>query len=349
MIYPHTEELERLIADRLVSKRPHPTLPLFIYNYTAKAVTVPPAQWSAALSDARGLIMDEDNRIVGRPFSKFWNYEQVLDQIPANEDFEVWEKLDGSLGIVCNYLGNRVVATRGSFESDQAKWAAAWLDQDQYAGFLPSIGQTFLFEILFPENRIVVDYGNRAEMVLLGVIRNSTGLLMQDIFDFTTAFSKAKRFDGIKDHGQIPEIPGEEGFVVRWRSGFLAKVKFAEYKRLHRLITQCSTRTIWEFLRDGKSFDELMDRVPEDFKEWATTQITGLNRDFALIRSEAQELFESAPVSVGNSRKEFAEWAKQTKYPSLLFAQLDGKSLDSMIWKMVEPQWSTPFRCGGDE
>lgn len=346
MVYIHIEDLERLMADRLVSKRPHPTLPLFIYNYTAKAVTVNRPDWTPALCDARGLILDADKRIVGRPFSKFWNYEQVIEQIPAGEDFEVWEKLDGSLGIVCNYLGHRVVATRGSFESDQAKWATAWLDR-KYGAFLPEIGRTFLFEILFPQNRIVVDYGDRSEMVLLGVMRNSTGLLMQDIFDFTTAFPKAKRFDGIKDHSEIPEIPGEEGFVVRWKSGFMAKVKFDEYKRLHRLITQCSTRTIWELLRDGKELGELVERVPAEFGDWVLVQANGLAQDFAHIVAESASAFLNAPKDV--ERREYAAWAKQQKYPSLMFSMLDGRDIAPAVWKMIEPKWATPFRCGGDD
>jgi hypothetical protein len=38
MIYPRFEEAQKLVADGLVSKRKHPTLPLYIYNYTPKAV-----------------------------------------------------------------------------------------------------------------------------------------------------------------------------------------------------------------------------------------------------------------------------------------------------------------------
>ena len=122
--YPHFDELPALVESKVVSKRPHPKLPLFIYNYTVRAQETPRTQWTDAMCDCRGLILDHEGFIIGRPFRKFWNYEQVLDEIPP-EPFTVWEKLDGSLGIVCSYAGVRVVATRGSFEpfsSTSSSW-----------------------------------------------------------------------------------------------------------------------------------------------------------------------------------------------------------------------------------
>lgn len=91
--YEHFDELPQLVADRIVSRRPHPRLPLNIYNYTVKGQMTPVSQWTDAMKYCRGLILDHDGYIVGRPFRKFWNYDQIIDQIPAGESFEVWEKL----------------------------------------------------------------------------------------------------------------------------------------------------------------------------------------------------------------------------------------------------------------
>ena len=340
MYYPRFEELPALIDQKLISKRPHPVLPLDIYNYSPSAQFTPMAEWTEAMKDCRGLILDRNGEIVGRPFRKFWNYEQVTDLIPATA-FNVWEKLDGSLGIACSYGGELVCATRGSFESEQAKWFGDYLAR-YHKGFLPS-DVTYLFEILYPENRIVVDYGNRAEAVLLAVMSDD-GVDLWNLFDRCQRFPKARRYD-LTEFSQVsddPRFAGQEGFVVQWENGFRAKVKLAEYKRLHRLITQCSTRTIWEMMRAGNDTQELLDRVPEEFAEWVRTQIDTLNSATREIRERTDVDF--AAGSPYTSRKDFAAYAKQTAYPGILFRMLDGKDIMGTIWKLVEPAWATPFR-----
>lgn len=345
--YEHFEELPQLVADKIVSCRPHPRLPLNIYNYTVRGQMTPIAQWTEAMMDCRGLILDHKGYVVGRPFRKFWNYEQMLDQIPSGESFEVWEKLDGSLGIACEYAGEVVCATRGSFESDQSKWFQYWIDT-RYENFHPS-GETWLFEIIYPENRIVVDYGNRSEAVLLAVM-SPDGAEIPTLFDGCTRFTKARRFDGVTDFSAIdtdPQFAGEEGFVVKWSNGFMAKCKLTEYKRLHRLITQCSTRTIWELLRAGTGIKELVDRVPVEFAEWVNQQARELKFRQSNLEDESRTLFWSRNKSW--SRKEFAEWATTHTHPGLLFALLDDKPISDTCWRTVEPKWSTPFRKETEE
>lgn len=339
MRYPHPYAVRQLVADRMVSARPHPTLPLTVYNYSAKAQFMPISEWSEPLQDCRGLILDADGEIVARPFRKFWNYEQVLDRIPANETFTVWEKLDGSLGVVCWYGDSLVVATRGSLDSDQARWAYGHI-KDASGIQRGQPGLTYLFEIIYPENRIVVDYGDRRDMPLLAVLDEHGR--DHPAFDEWTA-SKARKFEGLELVALADmAFPGEEGFVVRWESGFRCKVKFAEYKRLHRLITQCSTRTIWEMLRTHQNTADLIDRVPKEFEVWAREQVNGLERSQDYLVGWAHTTLAHGPREA--DRKTFAEWAKKQEHPNLLFALLDSKPIEDMCWRMVEPKWATPFR-----
>ena len=346
MKYPHFEQLRQLQADRVISARPHPELPLVIYNYTIKAVFTPPCDWTEPMRDCRGLILDHAGNIVARPFSKFWNYSQVLGQVPAGEAFTVWEKLDGSLGIIAAYEGRRVVATRGSFDSDQAKWLGEWLDRE-HPDFLPA-GETWLAEIIYPANRIVVDYGERAEAVLLAVMAKD-GTELEHVFESSTRFNKARRFDGITDFSIVnsdPRFAAEEGFVVKWKSGLMAKIKADEYSRLHRLVTGCSNRTIWELLRTGKGVGEIVERVPTEFAEWVNTTADGLLADRARVEAEARALFASAGPEVRATRKDFAAWVMGQKQvnTALLFGILDGRDIGDACWKLVEPKWFAPFR-----
>ena len=338
--YERYEDLQSLKDAGLISARPHPKHPLTIYNYTAKAQHMPVAEWTEAMKDCRGLILDNEGNIVGRPFRKFWNAGQTT--APANESFCVWEKLDGSLGIVCTYAGERIAATRGSFESEQAIWLEDWLERN-HADFWPS-GETYLFEIIFPANRIVVDYGDRAEAVLLAVMSPDCVDRWQ-LFEWCRRFKKARKFDGIKDFETInsdPQFAGSEGFVVQYESGYREKVKLDEYCRLHRLITQCSTRTICEMLRTGAGVQELLDRVPVKFAEWVNGQCAGIRKNAERFRDDADTLFGGRPPC--ETRKDFAKWATKQDNPSLLFALLDGKDISAQCWKLAEPKWATPFR-----
>lgn len=117
---------------------------------------------------------------------------------------------------------------------------------------------TYLFEIIFPENRIVVDYGKREELILLAIIDTKTG---KEFPPKDVGFPIVKRYDGIKDLKDLQalEEDNREGFVVRFKSGYRLKIKFAEYLRIHKLITKVSSIVVWEYLRTGQSMTELLE------------------------------------------------------------------------------------------
>ena len=354
--YQFFEELPGLADRGLIRKSPHPSLPLDIYNYTVKAQYLPAREWTEALKDCRGLILDRQGHIVGRPFRKFWEYQFVLSEVPitggetagaTTEAFHVWEKLDGSLGVVCSFEGRRVSATRGRFDSAQARWLAAYLDRE-HADFVPPDGETYLFEIVYPANRLVVDYGDTAEVFLLAVLDKDARDLWP-AFDQCSRFRKARRFDGISDFSLIdsdPRFAGGEGFVLQWESGMRAKVKLAEYRRLHRLITELSARTIWEMLRTGQGTSMLVDRVPADFEHWVQEQIARIAASHAEIMKWAREAMQAAPPA--EPRSDFAQWVKQQRYPKLLFSLADGRDITDTVWKMVEPRGAITFRTEGE-
>jgi RNA ligase len=110
------EKLNKYYEDGLLYKQVHPTLPLTIWNYTETVQFE--GKWDEITLMCRGLVTDDKGNIVARPFNKFFNIEE--GKYTPTENFEVWDKMDGSLGIVFWYEGQWIVATRGSFTSDQA-------------------------------------------------------------------------------------------------------------------------------------------------------------------------------------------------------------------------------------
>jgi len=260
------ELLQQMLDERFVSVQKHPDADLFIYNYTAKAQY--DRVWNEITLQSRGLILDADYNIVARPFKKFFNIEEhPVDEIPGGE-FEVYEKVDGSLGILYWQNDKPYISTRGSFTSVQAAQATEIL-HNNYPHTFNRLNRdaTYLFEIIYPENKIVIDYGDKTDLVLLAVIDNNTGddLPLPDI-----GFPVAKSYSGLNDLAALKSLEEEnkEGFVVKFNNGLRVKVKFSEYLRLHKIVTGVSNLVIWEHLAEGRSFDDLLDKVPDEFYEW---------------------------------------------------------------------------------
>lgn len=250
--------LQKMIDDGLVYMQKHPSADLFIYNYSPKVQF--DKLWNEVTLQTRGLILDKEMNVVAKPFGKFFNLEEI-SEIPVLP-FEVFEKLDGSLGILYWLWDKAFIATRGSFDSPQAIHATEILYR-KYSHVLNSLdkNKTYLFEIIYPENRIVVDYGNIDDIFLLTIISNQTG--EESIEDL--GFPIAKRYDGIKNINELKalEEDNKEGFVVRFSNGFRVKVKFSEYIKLHRIISGVSNIAIWEYLSENKSLDEILEKVPD--------------------------------------------------------------------------------------
>lgn len=357
------EKILALIADGYLMVNRHPTLPLSIYNYTRKAQFE--RMWNEFTLLCRGLVLDDDYNTVAIPFEKFFNYEELIgigssyhnqfygmDSLLPFSKYEVYDKMDGSLGILFNYQGQWLMATRGSFASDQSIRASEMIKK--YDLSLLDVDNTYLFEIIYPENRIVVNYEGAERLVLLGVINNLTGYdLTYDQFSEQIklsgiGFEIVKRYDAIDDIATLKSqnLSNQEGYVLRFGK-FRMKVKFEEYCRLHSIITNISTKNIWKCLKDGQDINELLENTPDEFDEWVKDQVTLLKTRFKDIeeREKARVELVKASMTDPTSKKEFAESILKWKAgnSSISFKMFEGRSYDHIIWRVIEPEWSKPF------
>jgi RNA ligase len=341
------ELLRELIEKQYIIVQKHPTAALYIYNYTP--IVQFERYWNSVTMACRGLILDGQGTAVARPFPKFFNLEELTaEQIPK-EPFDVFEKLDGSLGILYFLDNQAFIASRGSFTSEQAVRANQIL-QKKYAPILPHLNPeyTYLFEIIYPENRIVVQYGDQEDLVLTAIIETKTGkeLPLQPFSaKLNMGFTTVAKLEGVKDLRDLKKLalPNKEGFVVRFKSGFRLKVKFEEYVRLHRILTGISSKNIWEYLKTGQSIEPLLADVPDEFYDWVHQTLDKLHLHYKQIEEEAQ-----AEFKVLETRKETAFYFSTCKHYKILFFMLDGKDYSKIIWRMVEPAFEKPFRTSSD-
>lgn len=355
-----------LERDLLIMQK-HPTKDLFILNYS-KTCQYERA-WDNVTLSCRGLVVDSDGNIVARCLKKFFNMEEYeayedLPNYPRDEAWEAYEKMDGSLGLLFYYEGEWIFTSRGSFISEQAiKGYDIFVKMfDGNFHFLDE-QFTYIFEIIYPENRIVVSYGNEEDLVLLGAIKTSTGEEMSyedmqflyDDEDEEKIFTTVKRYNGIKDFDKMKSLnlDNKEGYVVRFSSGFRMKIKFEEYCRLHSIVTNVSNKIVWEHLKDGKFFEDMIENVPDEFYDWVEKTKNDLKNAYNEIEIECLRYYvkiQQELIAESNfQKKNFALKVKNYKYPSILFSMWDNKDYSDKIWKIIKPKYSKPFNDGIDE
>jgi RNA ligase len=336
------EKLNQYYEDGLLYKQVHPSLPLTIWNYSEKVQYE--NLWDEVTLMCRGLVTDNEGNMVAIPFQKFFNIEE--GKFTPTENFEVYEKMDGSLGIVFWYQGQWVVATRGSFTSDQAIKATEILKK--YNKDIMFRHLTFCFEIIYPENRIVLDYGDDEKLVLLGSFNKDGKEVDVDMWS-QYGFDVVKKYDGIKDFNQLKSMikNDQEGFVVKFSNGDRIKVKGVEYLRLHKIMTNMSTTAVWECLKNGDDIETILKDVPDEFYEKIKSYVRDLRYSFFQISERAGKLHDGfrygkyGDVDPEPTKKEFAEFVfKQQKVlQPVMFAMWDKKNYDEIIWRIIRPEF----------
>jgi RNA ligase len=391
--------LEKYYKDGLLYRQTHPTLPLTIWNYTPKVQYE--NIWDEVTLQCRGLVTDNEGNIVARPFKKFFNMEEGK-HTPTSE-FEVYDKMDGSLGILFYYeyelseerryniwfsnnyetgmerffdpnnlpnyddpywvptpktKGEWVLSTRGSFTSEQSIKGFEMLENYNYEKLHKDY--TYLFEIIYDQNRIVVDYPFE-DLILLGMIETKTGyeidlhgegndVRLKNLIH-NLEFKVVKRYDGINDYSILKGLikDNEEGFVIRFSNGDRMKIKGEEYLRLHKIMTNVSTTGIWEMLSNGDDVNELLKDVPDEFYKKIKDYAGNLRHNHHQISEYCGKIHDQFrygkynDVEVEPTKKEYAQYifrSYDSKYHPILFAMWDKKNYDKIIWNALKPEFS---------
>lgn len=333
--------LRRRIDGGYISERRHPEFPeLAIYNYSPKAAYE--QAWDNETLRCRGLIADtETDEILARPPAKFFNHGQDgAPSIPLHASLTVMDKLDGSLAIPYTCPDGSVrVATRGSFESDQAKHATdIW--QRKHAGFGLPRGFTLYFEFIAKWNRIVLDYGDLEDLVLLGAVSNGSGSILsaaeaRNKFSWTGLFAEEYLFGSLDELLSAPPRDNAEGYVIKWGDGGMLKVKQQDYLELHRAKFHTTPRSVHAALAGGADREALVASVPDEFHGKVKAIVDDLVREFLGLYGRISA--EYAKVRHIEDQKEYAMAVKQLDHTPALFSIKSGRDIDDYVWKLVRP------------
>lgn len=367
------EKVSEYLSKGMITVNKHPKLDLFIANYTRKVQYE--RLWDGYIEHFRGIIYDKDYNIVALPFSKIFNLQE-LDNYTSllTQEVVAMEKMDGSLGILYEDSSSDIgwsIATRGSFTSEQATKANELLVYYMRAGFVPKKNHTYLFEIIYPENKRVVDYDNQEYLYFLGVRCNDEGSPLYSSYEYTgeevDMFPKPR-----VQVGRIQALPqnrNEEGYVFhigRPESRSMVKLKNDEYVRLHKILSNINEKAIWEIVSNGGSEKEILALdIPDEFYEFVKETAKGLRRDYQQMKVDIKALVKfvkHTSVTVRHDSnfvtydlqhiskiqallfKALKEVIDTTDYPdiikrlSLLTLRGEKKEVETLIWKHLKPK-----------
>lgn len=358
-ILPNRGLLVSMLEKGYIRKQVHPTEPLTIFNYTEKATF--DRVWNDATRMCRGLIINNDYEVVARPFPKFFNHnEPSAPVIDPDELVFVTDKIDGSLGIRYWQPNARkwAIATRGSFMSEQAIHATEKLDEMvRHVRSIVDDDYTQLYEIVYPGNRIVLDYGDLDGLIRLAYVENATGKVICDV-STSGATSFDLRSDGstaflgqmpLSEALALPDRPNAEGVVLitasSSKSQRMVKVKQSDYVAMHRTVSNLSTKVVWERMSNGEDLNSIKWGMPEELWDFIESTYNELREGYDnLVRaakhthSTILQYLDKVNGAYLWGRKEYAAMAVKFTYRDLLFLLLDERDISAVVWKKLKPE-----------
>jgi RNA ligase len=342
---------------------------LRIYTYTDNCTYT--AAWNDITTHSRGIILNRSTgEVVARPFSKFFNMgerEETMERnLPWTEDYLVFEKMDGWLGILYRDKSEYCVATRGSFDGmGMGSWATQFLRRNHDLTGLPD-EVTLVFEIVCPDTHIIVDYGGREALVLLAAFNRHTGEEYEwdQVTEWATkfGFSLPRVFGNDVQACQalLTTHAGNEmeGFVIRFTNGLRVKIKGEDYKRRAAIISNLTPLAIWKAMRDDTLTTDYREAIDADYIElydqltdalWDQYHVidreirTEFGRVCGSLLTEKGLILEGTGPSLASNleRKEFALRVQSLgiQHKSAMFAMLDNKTdaVRNYIIKQIRP------------
>lgn len=309
---------------------------LTIYQYTE--FTQFESLWNNCTLNARGIVFDDDGVIVQRCIPKFFNHDEPdgikVEKLMLKEQIGVvQEKLDGSLiKITKDQKHGLVITSKASFESDQAKMAKEIVDENNYDF---QEGWTYHFELIYPDNQIVLNYGDERKLVLLAIIDNKTGKDI-DIYSYELMFEKPRLYEigVLQDVNALNKNELHEGVVVNYGS-YRLKYKTDEYIRLHRIVTEFTPKRVWESLSSGQRIDRM--NIPEEFIKWLNeTENELLAKYNELLNKINQAVAETQDMT--NKEIALSDDKNVKEMREYIFAVRTGKDIEAKIWKAIKPK-----------
>lgn len=324
-----------------------------IFNYNQQTSIA--KLWNDVNQWCRGLIFDEHtHEIVAVPFFKFFNLGQMPETslesvVREGLPVRIANKEDGSLGIVFwdKYRSMLRVSTRGSLDSEQAEWATAWFNRPVTSSaeltasfmFMRHIQQadyTYQCEVIYQNNRIVLDYAGFEGLIGLARVSKVTGLPDYDLSALPASWPRASTFEDL-DIAKIMSLREsltwqQEGWVITYASGLMVKVKVKDYERVHAIRFSVTPNTILKIVQEGGDPLVAISDLPDEFIDDVRATVHRIESLYSNLLAEFHDACdEGLALASARSRKDSALWCLATvpeRFRSSFFYVISGRGLE---------------------
>ncbi|MEQ4301283.1 hypothetical protein ABNF97_07820 [Plantactinospora sp. B6F1] len=213
------------------------------------------------------------------------------------------------------------------------------------------VTSTVLVEIVYPANRIVLDYDNLDDLVLLGTVEIATGRSSgpETVPGWPGPVVERLPYRTLAEALAAPVRDGREGLVVHWPdTDERVKIKYPEYLLLHRLTFGLNARVVWEYLVTGQDLSARVAPLPDEFHRWVSSVGAELTATVEARAAKIEQAYGElvAGLPAGWTRRDFAERVGRHPERALLFLRLDGRDYRPRLWQQARPSadWTPQHR-----
>lgn len=275
----------------------------------------------------RGLTFDkETGSLLRRPLHKFFNLGERSSEeehlFSLSDQHEIFVKLDGSM--ICPYRvsGGEVIwgtkMGKTEFSYDVAAFVAKNEKYLKFFEYCERMGISPVFEWMSPKNRVVIDYGDTEQLVLLAARDKFFGSyinLQEFLKKFETESNKipvVEYFESGKTLDEnlkqkIRQLPSnQEGVCIRFKSGHYIKLKGESYCLLHRIKSEIEhERGVVTLILEEKA-DDLKPLLPKEQVELLEKYETAFTSQFNTLWRFCFNEYQRLKVDLNLSKKEYA-------------------------------------------
>jgi RNA ligase len=288
--------------------------------------------------ECRGIKFGADGRIIARPYHKFFNLGEKPETQQGLIDWTlahvVLEKLDGSMVHPALVGGALVWMTRAgitpiSIDAGRHAEAAGYATQCRK---LIEDGMTPIFEWCSPRNQIVIRYPED-RLILTAARRIETG-------DYLSVEDHA--FAAVRKYGQsvadlaaflahTRDLKDQEGYVVRFDTGAMLKIKADDYVLRHKARDSLLLeKNVLKIVLEDATDDVIPLLAPDDAARLDAYRVEVL-RSVQRHADRIRDTVARAKAELGDDRKRFATEVAAAAEPIWKFPMF-------VVWNGADPR-----------
>ena len=126
------------------------------------------------------------------------------------------------------------------------------------------------------------------------------------------------------------DLDNKEGYILRFDNGERVKIKFDNYIKLHRIVSNLTVKNVFEYIKNNKSIEDL--GIPDEYHNWFRKIQSCIETQYNTVLRHCKSDFSKY---YNTDRRKFAESIRCNQYKSVLFRMMDNKDLRESIFKFI--------------